>query len=68
MSTAYIDVAVEPGIPNVTAPLATSTVTNKVRASWDSSCSRSQVARTLHEIADALLDKERIALAGAFTD
>lgn len=68
MSTAYIDVKVEPGVDNIPAPTATSTVTNKVRVAWDSSCSRSQVARTLQEVADALLDKERIALAGAFTD
>lgn len=68
MSTAYIDVAVEPGIENVPSPTATSTVTNKVRVAWDSSCSRSQIARTLREVAQALLDKERVALAGAFTD
>lgn len=68
MATAYIDVRKEPGIDNIPSPTATSTVTNKVRVAWDSSCSRQDVHRTLTEIAEAILDKERIALAGAFTD
>lgn len=68
MATAYIDVLAEPGIENIPDPTATSTVTNKVRVAWDSSMSRQQVHRTITEIAEALLDAERVQLAGAFTD
>jgi len=68
MATAYIDVRVTPGINNIPTPTATSTVTNKVRVAWDSSVSRDQLANTLREVADAVLDKQRLDLAGAFTD
>lgn len=68
MSTAYIDVAAEPGVEAIPAPTATSTVTNKVRVAWDSSLSRQQVARTLREISQAVMNGEKVTLAGAFTD
>lgn len=53
MATKYIDVAAKPGITAVPAPSDTSTVTNKVRVSWDTTISRNELYQTLREIADA---------------
>lgn len=60
MVTAYIDVAKEPGINDVPAPTATSTVTKKVRLAWDTTLTRSEVARTAREIAAALEDGQKM--------
>lgn len=68
MATAYIDVKKRPGIEAIPAPTATSTTTNDVRVSWQSAMSRQDVAETLMDIAEAILNGERITLAGAFTD
>jgi hypothetical protein len=61
MATEYIDVDREPGINNIPTSTATSTVTNEVRVSWDTSIPRQSLSRTLREIADAILDADKFS-------
>lgn len=68
MATAYIDVKKRVGINAITVPVATSTTTNDVRVSWQTTLSRSDVAATLHEIADAILDQGRFTQVATFVD
>lgn len=68
MATRYIDVLTRPGIDAIPAPTATSTVTNKVRVAWDITISRSDLAQTLREIADAVLDQGRFTQEVTFLD
>ena len=68
MATAYIDVKKRVGIDAIPAPTATSTTTNHVRASWDTSISRHDLAATLREIAEAVLDNEKFPQLANFTD
>lgn len=68
MATKYIDVKTRVGVDAIPAPTATSTVTNKVRVAWDTSISRSDLAQTLREIADAVLDQGRFTQAATFVD
>lgn len=68
MATAYIDVKKRVGINAIPAPTATSTTTNHVRVSWDTSISRNDLAATLHEIAAAVLDNDKFTQVATFVD
>lgn len=68
MATAYIDVKKRVGIDNISTPTATSTTTNDVRVSWQTTISRSDLAQTLREIADAVLDQGRFTQVATFVD
>lgn len=68
MATAYIDVKKRVGVEQITIPTATSTTTNDVRVSWQTTLSRNDVAATLREIADAILDNGKFAQLANFTD
>jgi hypothetical protein len=68
MATAYIDVKKRVGINAIPIPTATSTTTNDVRVSWQTAISRHDVAATLREIADAIIDNDRFAQLANFTD
>lgn len=56
MATKYVDVAVKPGVLAVPAPSDTSTVTNAIRVSWDTTVTREQLYLTLREIGEAMMD------------
>jgi hypothetical protein len=68
MATKYIDVNTRIGINDVPLPTDTSTVTNKVRVAWDTSISRHDLAQTLKEISEAVLDNSRFTQASTFVD
>lgn len=68
MATAYIDVKKRVGVNDISKPIATSTTTNDVRVSWQTTISRHDLAQTLREIADAVLDQQKFTQVATFVD